>query len=109
MGGKPVAPVLSRLVASGTISGAAYSHNGFTIESLTHLFTGTLSLTAQDSLIDDFASNGYLTACISGEDESFGSIEEVTGMMRAEHFVDARDDVEERTSASASPGSLSAS
>ena len=104
--GKPVTPVLRRLIANGAISGPAYSHNGYTIESLTHLFTGTLSLKAEDSLIDDFASNGYLTACISGEDESFGSIEEVTGMVRAEHFVDARDDVKERTSASASPGSL---
>ncbi|MCZ6788059.1 MAG: sulfatase-like hydrolase/transferase [Planctomycetota bacterium] len=104
--GKPVAPVLRGLVAEGAITGPAYSHNGFTIESLTHLLTGTLSLKAQDSLIDDFASNGYLTACISGEDESFGSIERVTGMVRAEHFVDARDDIDERTSASTSPGSL---
>ncbi|MHC4952880.1 MAG: sulfatase-like hydrolase/transferase [Planctomycetota bacterium] len=104
--GTPVAPRLRRLVSEGAITGPAYSHNGYTRESLTHLFTGSLTLTLKSSLIDDFTENGYLTACISGEDESFGDIENLTGLARAHYFVDARNDVDQRTSASASPASL---
>ncbi|MHC4548189.1 MAG: sulfatase-like hydrolase/transferase [Planctomycetota bacterium] len=104
--GRPVAPVLRRRLAEGALHGPAYSHNGYTIEGLTHLFTGGLSLSVQDGLIDDFKSNGYLTACVSGEDESFGGIAQATGMVRAEYFVDARDDRAERYSASASSESL---
>ena len=104
--GRPVTPVLNGLVEQGALRGEAYSHNGYTVESLTHLFTGAVTMTASDSLIDDFSRNGYLTACVSGEDESFGSIERITGMVRADYFVDARRDIDERTNPSTSAGSL---
>ena len=104
--GKPVAPVLRRLVREGAVTGPAYSHNGYTIESLAHLFTGSLTLTVETSIIDDFNANGYTTACVSGEDESFGGIKQLTGLARADYFVDARNNVDERTSAFSTPGSL---
>ncbi len=104
--GRPVAPNLRRLLDEGAIRGPAYTHAGFTVPSLAHLFTGSLSGTVETSLIDDFAANGYLTACISGEDEAFGEIEELTGMVRAEYFVDARDNVAERYSVLSSSESL---
>ena len=104
--GKPVTPNLRELVRNGAVTGPAYSHNGYTVESLAHLFTGSLTLTVATSLIDDFADNNYLTACVSGEDESFGDLVRKTRLGRVEHFVDARDDVPERTSAFTTPGSL---
>lgn len=104
--GRAVTPVLRGLVADGGVTGPFYSHDGFTAASLSHLFTGSLSLTARDGLIDDFRANGYFTACVSGEDESFNGIEERTGMVRADHFVDARRHPDERTVESTDPGSL---
>ncbi|MHC4817263.1 MAG: sulfatase-like hydrolase/transferase, partial [Planctomycetota bacterium] len=104
--GRPIAPNLRRLVDEGGITGPAYTHAGFTVPSLVHTFTGSLSGTVEDSLIDDFNANGYLTACISGEDEDFGGIETLTGMVRAEHFVDARSHLNERYSVLTSAESL---
>jgi hypothetical protein len=104
--GRPVAPNLRRLLDEGAIAGPAYTHTGFTVPSLTHVFTGSLSGTVEDGLLDDFKANGYLTACISGEDESFGDIETRAGMVRAEYFVDARDHLAERYSVLTSSESL---
>jgi len=104
--GLPIAPNLRRLIDEGAISGPAYTHAGFTVPSLAHTFTGSLSGTVEDSLIDDFKANGYLTACISGEDEAFGDIEILAGMVRAEYFVDARDHLAERYSVLTSAESL---
>jgi len=104
--GRPVAPVLRGLVADGAVTGPAFSHNGYTIPSLTHLFKGGLTAAAEGSLVDDFGANGYVTACVSGEDESFGGIARRTGMDRADVFVDARADKGRRVSAFTTPGSL---
>jgi hypothetical protein len=104
--GRPVAPNLRRLLDEGAVTGPAYTHAGYTVPSLAHLFTGSLSGTVKDGLIDDFKANGYLTACISGEDEAFGDIETRTGMVRAEYFVDARDHLAERYSVLTSSESL---
>ena len=104
--GRPVAPNLRRLIADGAVSGPAYTHAGFTVPSLAHLFTGSLTGAVKDSLVDDFNKNGYLTACISGEDEAFGGIETRAGMVRADYFVDARDHLAERYSVLTSSESL---
>jgi hypothetical protein len=76
------------------------------VPSLVHLFTGSLSGTVRDGLVDDFAANGYVTACISGQDEAFGDIATRTGMVRADHLVDARDHLAERYSVLTSAESL---
>ena len=104
--GRPATPVLRGLVDGGAVLGPAYSHNGFTVESLVHLLTGSLTETGDTSLFDDFAENGYATAVVSGEDETFGDTLTKSGMARAEHFVDARDDADLRYTASAAPSSL---
>jgi hypothetical protein len=104
--GRPVAPRLRRLIEEGAVSGVAYTHAGYTVPSLAHLFTGSLSGTVTTSLVDDFSANGYLTACISGEDETFGDIKTRTGMERAEYFIDARDNLDERYSVLTSSESL---
>ncbi len=41
--GKPVTPVLDALAARGYSAPAAYSHNGYTVQSRFHLFSGTLA------------------------------------------------------------------
>ena len=64
-----------------------------------------MSLTSKDSLIDDFNANGYLTACISGQNETFGGIDQVTGFPRAGDYVDATSHPTERTLAF-SPGGV---
>ena len=49
------------------------SHNGYTVQSRQHIFTGSLAdLRGGTTLIDDFKANGYETAYFSGQDESFG-------------------------------------
>ena len=104
--GKPVTPVLERLVAEGAVLGDGYSHSAFTVGALKHLLLGGLAMTQPTSLIDDFRSNGYLTACISGQNELFGDIKTATGMDRAEYYADATSHTEERTYAFSPQGVL---
>lgn len=110
LGGKPVTPVLSALANAGVSSAHAYSHNGYTVQSRFHLFSGSLAdLRAGTTLIDDFKANGYEVAYFSAQDESFGGSELSVGTERADVFYDARQDRDRRYSTFATAGSLAVS
>ena len=71
--GRPVAPTLEAMARAGSIAPAAYSHVGFTTQSLQSLFSGQLA-PADDrtSLVRDFLANGYQVGVFSGQAEDFG-------------------------------------
>lgn len=106
-GGRPVAPNLAALAARGSAAREAYSHVGFTTQSLQSLFSGELA-PADDrrSLVRDFLANGYQVGIFSGQAEDFGGTAEMTGMRRAAIFVDANTLREERASRFAAEASL---
>jgi len=105
--GHPVTPELDKLAGSGARATAAYSHNGFTVQSRRHLFSGDLAgREGGPTLIDDFKKQGYEVAYFSGQDDSFGGEEGDTGISRADVAYDARSDRDRRYSSSATPGSL---
>lgn len=103
---REITPFLNATARAGSFSGRAFSHNGWTIGSRFHSFTGSLGGRRRvTSLIDDFNANGYETAFFSGQDESFGAEFDV-GFTRASVPYDGRQDIDLRFSASTSPGSL---
>ena len=107
--GKPVTPTLDRLRRSGVEARRAFSHNGYTIQSRYHAFTGHLIGPGDPgSLIDDFNSNGYQTAFFSAQDESFGEDFNV-GFYRAAVHYDARVDRDRRFTQFSTPASLTVS
>ena len=104
---KPVTPVLDGLAARGIAPVRAYSHNGYTVQSRRHIFTGsTADIRGPDTLIDDFRRQGYEVAYFSGQDESFGGPKQGVGFDRADVAYDARADRERRYSAFTTAGSL---
>jgi hypothetical protein len=108
LGGKPVTPVLNELAARGISVQHAYSHNGYTIQSRRHIFSGSLADLddASGTLLDDFKANGYETAYFSAQDESFGGAEQGVGFDRAEVAYDARADRARRYTSFSTAGSL---
>lgn len=105
--GQPVTPVLNELARQGISSTRAYSHNGYTVQSRFHIFSGSLAnLRGGTTLIDDFKANGYQVAYFSAQDETFGSPELSVGYDRADVFYDARQDRANRYTTFATPGSL---
>ncbi len=104
--GRPVTPTLNGIADRGVSVSRAFSHNGYTVQSRYHLFTGSLTgARGATSLIDDFKQNGFETAFFSAQDESFGHWLDV-GFDRADVSYDARQDVDRRFSQFTSPGSL---
>ena len=107
VGGKPVTPVLDALAAQGVAPRLAYSHNGFTVQSRVHVFSGSVAdIRGSDTLIDDFKRHGYQTAYFSGQDDSFGGPEGSVGFERADVAYDARADRDRRYSGFSTAGSL---
>jgi hypothetical protein len=107
VGGKPVTPVLDALAAQGIAPRLAYSHNGFTVQSRVHVFSGSVAgIRGSDTLIDDFKRHGYQTAYFSGQDDSFGGPEGSVGFERADVAYDARADRDRRYSGFSTAGSL---
>jgi len=105
--GRPVTPVLDALAAQGLSNRAAYSHNGYTVQSRFHIFTGALAAPpGGPTLIDDFKERGYRVGYFSGQDESFGGAQYAIGFARADARTDARTDRARRYSTSTTPGSL---
>jgi hypothetical protein len=107
IGGKVVAPNLEALARDGSAF-AAYSHVGFTIDSLKSLFTGELAPSGSSaSLFPLLRRAGYRVAVFSGQPESFGDIAGVTGMQAAaDTMVDAHVLKDQRAGAFAAEGSL---
>jgi hypothetical protein len=108
--GRPVTPVLDALAREGVSSARAFSHNGYTVESRYHLFTGSLAGLRQDgTILDDFKANGYETAYFSAQDESFGGPDAGVGFERADVSYDATRDRDRRYSTFTTAGSLAVS
>ena len=105
--GRPVAPVLDALARSGTYVPAAFSHVGFTTESMQTLFTGRLApRDSRGSLFEIFQENGYRMGVFSAQAEDFGGIAEAVGARRADIFYDAERLRDERVYSLASASSL---
>jgi hypothetical protein len=103
----PVTPTLNALAARGISAARAYSHNGFTVQSRRHMFSGSVAdIRGARTLLDDFKDQGYETAYFSAQDESFGGTEYDIGFARADRAYDARQDLNLRFSTFATPGSL---
>ncbi len=108
VGGKPVAPNLEALAAAGSVARPAYSHVGFTTESLKSLFSGQLSPRDRDpSLLRDLKASGYRIGVFSGQPEDFGGISETVGEREvADVYVDAETLRDKRAFDFAAQGSL---
>lgn len=108
IGGKPVAPNLEAIAAAGSAVYPAYSHVGFTTESLKSIFSGQLAPREGDpSLFRDLKASGYRIGVFSGQPEDFGGISETVGMREsAEVFVDAERLRDKRAFDFAAQGSL---
>jgi hypothetical protein len=105
--GRAVTPVLDALAANGSAAPRAYSHVGFTTESLQSLFTGTLSpVDDRQSLVRDFLANGYEVATFSGQAEDFGNTANLVGLRRGRTFVDGTQLKDQRSGAFAAQGSV---
>lgn len=106
--GRPLTPVMNALARKGSYAREAYSHVGFTTESLKSLFTGDLApKPGSPSLFRDFKSNGYRIGVFSGQAERFGGIAETAGMKEtADVFVDAETLKSERAFSFAATASL---
>ena len=106
--GKPVAPNLEALAAAGSVVRPAYSHVGFTTESLKSLFSGQLAPRDGDpSLLRDLKASGYRIGVFSGQPEDFGGISETVGMRQAaDVYVDAETLRDKRAFDFAAQGSL---
>lgn len=110
LGEREVTPFLNMLATEGASSGAAYSHNGYTVPSRAQLFGGRVNFhPGQSTLIDDFKANGYRIGYFSGQDDSFGDSGPLVGYERADVFYDARQDVDKRYTQFATPASLAVS
>lgn len=106
--GRPVTPVLNALAAQGTHVREAYSHVGFTTESLKSLFSGRLAPEpGGSSLFRDLKANGYRIGIFSGQPESFGGISEAVAMKEsADVFVDGETLKDQRAFKFAAKGSI---
>lgn len=106
--GKPVAPNLEALVAGGSAIVPAYSHVGFTTDSLKSMFTGRLQPRKGDaSLFTELRKSGYRIGVLSGQPEDFGDISETVQMREnAQVYVDAEVLKDKRAFSFAAKGSL---
>src|SRR5690606_14488934 len=106
-GGRPVTPTIDGLAARGVASRSAWSHNGYTVQSRHHIFSGSLAnLRGGTTLIDDFLANGYQVGYVSGQDDTFGSATLAVGGERADYYYTARQEPHRRYTTFSTPGSL---
>ncbi len=106
--GRAVAPNLEALAAAGSVARPAYSHVGFTTESLKSLFAGALVPHHGDpSVFTDLKASGYRIGVFSGQPEDFGGISDTVAMREsADVFVDAETLRDKRAFDFAAQGSL---
>ncbi|HVQ10064.1 MAG TPA: sulfatase-like hydrolase/transferase [Allosphingosinicella sp.] len=105
--GRPLTPVLDALAANGSAARRAYSHVGFTTNSLQSLFSGKLApVDDRQSLVRDFLANGYQVGVFSGQAEDFGDTANLVGLRRGAIFVDGTMLKDERSGAFAAQGSV---
>jgi phosphoglycerol transferase MdoB-like AlkP superfamily enzyme len=105
--GRIVAPNLTQLATNGSWT-RAYSHVGFTVESLKSLFTGELvSQASSPSLFTELKQVGYSVGVISGQPEDFGGISDAIKMAEsADVMIDANTLKDKRAFSFAAKGSL---
>lgn len=108
IGGRSVTPHIDAIAAQGSAFPAAYSHVGFTTDSLKSLFSGQHEpRPGGPSLFRDLKANGYRIGVLSGQPESFGGIAETLGMREtADIYADAETLEAERAFGFAAKGSL---
>jgi uncharacterized membrane protein len=105
--GRALTPTLDALAARGSAARAAYSHVGFTTNSLQSLFTGRLApIDDRQSLIRDFLANGYRVGTFSGQAEDFGDTATLVGLRRGSIYVDGDVLKDQRSGAFAAARSL---
>lgn len=108
--GREVTPFLNALGREGASSRHAYVQRPMTVGSRGQLFGGRMvPYRGQNTLVDDFQQLGYTVALFSGQDDSFGDSEPYMGAGRADHFYDARQDRDLRTSRTYGHASLQVS
>lgn len=90
--GRPIAPNLAVLAERGSQAPEAWSHVGFTAQSLKTIFTGELEpLPRAPTLFADFRRNGYRIASFSTQWADFGGVAAAVGMREnSDVFVDAQ-------------------
>ena len=92
---------------NGSAARRAYSHVGFTTNSLQSLFSGKLApVDDRQSLVRDFLANGYEVGVFSGQAEDFGDTANLVGLRRGAIFVDGTMLKDERSGAFAAQGSV---
>ena len=107
IGGRVVAPNLEALARQGSVY-PAYSHIGFTVESLKSIFSGSIvNLPGMPSLFSELRDGGYRVGVFSAQSEDFGGIATAVHMRSSgDVFVDAETLKENRAFGFAAQGSL---
>ena len=106
--GRVVAPNLTALAEQGTSARHAYSHAGFTVESVKAIFTASFGAAPpSESLFSILRNHGYIVSVFSGQDESFGGMDTAVGeRANSELFFDAQVAIADRLHPSTLPSSL---
>ena len=106
--GELVAPNISALAKTGQSIEEAYSHTGYTATSIASFFSGRIGEFGIDkSIFHELDSLGYEIAIFSGQDESWGRLDELLGTRDyADEFFDAQTGVDERVFPSKLPSSI---
>jgi hypothetical protein len=89
--GREVTPFMSQLIASGEALNVdpAWATISFTRPSILHSFWGGYTRGAKTLYHDLHDDNGYWCGAASGQDETFGNIEEEADFVRYEFFEDS--------------------
>lgn len=103
-----VAPHITQLAQTGSFMPRAYSHAGFTATSLYTLFSGRYSYReASPSLFDEAKQQGFEISIISGQDESWGGLDQkLNTRQQTDFFYDPQEDPEKRVFPSRLPSSI---
>ena len=106
--GQFVAPHLRELAASGSVAPQAFSHAGFTSNSLYTLFAAHYRTRADTpSLFELATSHGFEVNIFSGQDESWGDLDtRLKTRENATIFYDPQEDPDERVFPSKLPSSI---
>ncbi len=108
LNGQYIAPNLRALAATGSTVSDAFSHAGFTANSLYTLFSGKLLYTGKtESIFQKASRNNFEISVISGQDETWGELDTRLGTREnANFFYDPQVDPEKRVYPSKLPSSI---
>ncbi len=105
---KLVAPNLNKIASEGSTITNAFSHAGFTSKSLYTLFSGRFTHNKeQESVFQVARKNGFQVSVLSGQDETWGDLDQNLGTRAsANFFYDPQEDPEKRVFPSKLPSSI---